>query len=233
MGLVPARDGSNIIGILVVCNVFWVIAVIAVGLRIWSRRIKKIRLCTNDYAIFIALVSPLLAMKPTSFDLLIVPGNLLQCGDHDMYVIYDKLQSRSCLIIAAVLAGGVGQHLRNVDMTQVIIANKARDPYDSSNMQHHSLKTYDRFSSQRSRCGAQQTPQWKFPFCIFIWAFSHNDSFGLSVMQQWYLQYALIPWLFSKHFFSVALLHTTGTRRLMVAAPTRKKRGYQPASSTY
>lgn len=58
MSLIPAQDGSNVIGILVVCIVFWILAVIAVGLRVWSRRIKGIGLCFNDHAIFIALASP-------------------------------------------------------------------------------------------------------------------------------------------------------------------------------
>lgn len=36
---------------------FLVLPVIFVALRVWARRLKRVRLCFNDYAIFLALVS--------------------------------------------------------------------------------------------------------------------------------------------------------------------------------
>lgn len=92
MSLIPDRDGSNVIAILVVCIIFWILAVIAVGLRIWSRSIKKTGLRVNDHAMFIALASFLLALELISFNLVIVLGDLLQCNGHDMYITYDRLQ---------------------------------------------------------------------------------------------------------------------------------------------
>ena len=42
--------------ILITCSVFAGLAVIAVVLRLWSRKIRKAKLCLNDYAILVALV---------------------------------------------------------------------------------------------------------------------------------------------------------------------------------
>lgn len=45
------------IRVVVVSVVFWVAAIIAVVLRLWSRQIKKTTLAFNDYAVLVGLVS--------------------------------------------------------------------------------------------------------------------------------------------------------------------------------
>lgn len=56
MSLIPSTGDSRGIGLVVVCTVFLAIAIFAVSLRIWSRRIQKIPFRLNDYAIYVALV---------------------------------------------------------------------------------------------------------------------------------------------------------------------------------
>jgi hypothetical protein len=58
--LPPPEDtrglSSQGITLIIICAVFLVPAVAAVGLRIWARRIQRVPLCFNDYAILLALV---------------------------------------------------------------------------------------------------------------------------------------------------------------------------------
>ena len=62
MSVIPA-EGANLpislegIKLVVISIVFEVSAVVAVMLRLWSRKIKKKALCFNDYAVVIGLVS--------------------------------------------------------------------------------------------------------------------------------------------------------------------------------
>jgi type II secretory pathway component PulK len=56
MGLVSDKGDSRGVMLITVMSVFWVFAVIAVGLRIWARHITRASYVLNDYAIFIAIV---------------------------------------------------------------------------------------------------------------------------------------------------------------------------------
>ena len=42
--------------ILIICSVFGGLAIFAVCLRLWSRKLKRQQLCLNDYSVLIALV---------------------------------------------------------------------------------------------------------------------------------------------------------------------------------
>ena len=42
--------------IVIICVVFIIPAALAVGLRLWARRIKQVRLLANDYLVMAALV---------------------------------------------------------------------------------------------------------------------------------------------------------------------------------
>ncbi|KAL8903531.1 MAG: hypothetical protein Q9207_003865 [Kuettlingeria erythrocarpa] len=54
MGYVASQRGTALI---VVCTIFDFLAIAAVALRLWSRRIKKVRLMVNDYAMIVGLIS--------------------------------------------------------------------------------------------------------------------------------------------------------------------------------
>ena len=49
----PSQGG---VALLALCSIFELLAITAVGLRLWSRKIKKVGLFVNDYAILVALV---------------------------------------------------------------------------------------------------------------------------------------------------------------------------------
>ena len=51
-----SRTNPQGLTILILCSIFAGLAVITVGLRLWSRRLKKQKLCLNDYSVLIALV---------------------------------------------------------------------------------------------------------------------------------------------------------------------------------
>ena len=51
-----SRGDSESVKLLAVTVIFLALAVIAVGLRIWARTIKRVMLQMNDYYIFLALV---------------------------------------------------------------------------------------------------------------------------------------------------------------------------------
>ncbi len=57
MTLIPSEGDSKGIAVCIVSVVFWTLAVMAVCLRLWARRIQKTALSLNDYAVFVALVS--------------------------------------------------------------------------------------------------------------------------------------------------------------------------------
>ena len=56
MGAIDSKNDSKGIAFLVVDIVFTVLAAIAVGLRIWARRLKRCPLTLNDYSVIAALV---------------------------------------------------------------------------------------------------------------------------------------------------------------------------------
>ena len=53
------------IKLVVICAVFLPLAVVATGLRLWARRLKRVSLSLNDYLIVAALVgaSPIIEMR--------------------------------------------------------------------------------------------------------------------------------------------------------------------------
>ena len=55
-GLMPLTGNSLGITVVVLDSVFLSLAVVAISLRIWSRRMNKQTLCFNDYAIVLAWV---------------------------------------------------------------------------------------------------------------------------------------------------------------------------------
>ena len=57
MPLLPQGDSQGVMLIAIIA-IFWTLAVVSVALRIWARHIKKVQFVINDYAIFVAIVSP-------------------------------------------------------------------------------------------------------------------------------------------------------------------------------
>ena len=51
-----SKDNPQGLMVVVICTVFTILAAASTILRLWSRRIKRARLRTNDYAILAALV---------------------------------------------------------------------------------------------------------------------------------------------------------------------------------
>jgi len=56
MSVLSVLEDSCGVNLIIVDVIFFALAVVAVGLRLWARRIMKTRLCLNDYAIILALV---------------------------------------------------------------------------------------------------------------------------------------------------------------------------------
>ena len=56
MGTINSQNDSKGIAFLVVDIVFIVLAAVAVGLRLWARRLKRSPLALNDYSVIAALV---------------------------------------------------------------------------------------------------------------------------------------------------------------------------------
>lgn len=52
-----SRVNSRGIALIVVESIAILLAIVAICLRIWARRIKRSVLCFNDYAVLVALVS--------------------------------------------------------------------------------------------------------------------------------------------------------------------------------
>ena len=57
---------ANGVKLVIAESVVVALSILATGLRIWARRIKQTRLCFNDYAVFVALVSLLSSPVATS-----------------------------------------------------------------------------------------------------------------------------------------------------------------------
>jgi len=72
---------------IVVLAVFEVLAITAVGLRIWARALKRTPYCLNDYAIFVALVRSFRLNGPLYTDLQIDLHQRICWGFHCRSVV--------------------------------------------------------------------------------------------------------------------------------------------------
>ena len=56
MGLIPTKGDGEGVMLVAVTSAFLALALVAVALRVWSRRLKRTALVTNDYLVLLALV---------------------------------------------------------------------------------------------------------------------------------------------------------------------------------
>ena len=57
MGLEAKHGNFRGIADTIVITIFWPMAMLSLGLRVWARRIKRVPFVFNDYALFLAAVS--------------------------------------------------------------------------------------------------------------------------------------------------------------------------------
>lgn len=114
MALVFSNGNGQGVMLVTVSVVFEALALIAVALRIWSRRLQKRPLVANDYLIILALVWESRKPSPCLFNDNRVGGlNSTCCHYYYRQVSPLYLSIRSCANMpfpSAVVAGGLGQH---------------------------------------------------------------------------------------------------------------------------
>ena len=124
--------GQASVTIVVVETVFSSLAIVAIGLRIWARRLMKRRLSLNDWAAVAALVTrstriPYLLMLTTaSFSTCAWPVPSTMVSEN---VCRSSSERRSDIACPAVIEG-MGQHVRDLEDPDVQAAQvlKARHP---------------------------------------------------------------------------------------------------------
>ena len=116
--------GSPGVAQLVVAIIFGVLATLSVVLRFVSRRISRVYLSINDYAIVIALVRAALDILGLSnLKLIKYSGSHVDPSTSycDQYALHYLADSDSILIISGVAAGGAGLSKHQLNDSEIRI----------------------------------------------------------------------------------------------------------------
>ncbi|KAL9038286.1 MAG: hypothetical protein Q9180_003232 [Flavoplaca navasiana] len=117
-------NSSSGVAQLVVAIIFGVLATLSVVLRFVSRRISRVYLSINDYAIVIALVRASLdILRLSNLKLIKSSGSHVDpsTSDRDQYALQYLAKSGSILIISGVAAGGAGMSKHQLSDSEIRI----------------------------------------------------------------------------------------------------------------